>query len=156
MDLSECQDETIQQPAEEFHGQEPRSNKKRRYLGWDVHRSGTYLEQIPSLEIGLNEPGSQRRNQVQGGDEGEDGKAEGGGESWDGRDRIRSREGRRITVGMRLVVTMARDNIDARRLGSSLGVTSATVRRRDEKSRSWIGRAASKFCRASETTSERG
>ena len=42
--------------------------RKRRYLGRDVHRSGIYLEQIPPLEIDLNEPGSQRRSKVRGSD----------------------------------------------------------------------------------------
>jgi len=64
---------------------------KRRYLERDVHRGRIGLEQIPPLKIGLNESGSQRGNQVQGGDEGEDGEAEGGVESWDGRDWIEER-----------------------------------------------------------------
>ena len=63
---------------------------KGRYRG-DVHWSGIDLEQVPSLEIGLNKSGPQCGNQVQGGDEGEDGKAEGSVESWDRRDWIEER-----------------------------------------------------------------
>jgi len=60
-------------------------------LARDVHRSRIDLEQIPPLEICLNEPGPQRGNQVQGGDECEDGKAEGSVEGGDWRDWIEER-----------------------------------------------------------------
>ena len=49
------------------------------------------LEQIPSLEIGLNESGSQCGNQIDSGDEGEDGEAEGSVEGWDRWHRIEER-----------------------------------------------------------------
>lgn len=53
------------------------------YLTRDIHRGRIYLEQISALEVCLNECGAQRRNQVQGRDEGENGEPEGGVEGWD-------------------------------------------------------------------------
>ena len=57
----------------------------------DVYRSGIDLEQVSSLEIGLDICGPQGRNETECGGEGDDGGPKGGEESWDWWDGIEGR-----------------------------------------------------------------
>ena len=57
----------------------------------DAHRSRVGLEQVSSLEVGLHEPGAERGDEIESGDEGEDGEPEGSVESWDGWDWVQER-----------------------------------------------------------------
>ena len=62
-------------------------------MGWGKHshRGAVHLQQISAFQVGLDEGRAQRRDEIDGGEEREDGEAEGDIERWQGRDGIDER-----------------------------------------------------------------
>ncbi len=59
--------------------------------GKHSHRGAVHLQQISAFQVGLDERRAQRRDEIDGGKEREDGEAEGNIERWQGRDGIDER-----------------------------------------------------------------